>query len=296
MRSRLGRGLHALVRRLQPLVQQLVDLLEGDGDLVEGLDHAGQELLLHGGERDIRLLAGLAFRLALAFGRLDHHLDLGGLALDGLALDGSDGRRRRIGAAAIGGVEIDDVAQQHLALAQALAPIEQRAIGERALGDAADHHVAAGLDALGDGDLALAGEQLDAAHLAQIHAHGIVGAADIGIVEIAGGALAALFLLAARGRGGGGLLGGRAFFLIVAFDEIDADLVQHRHGVLDLLRGHLRLRQGRIQLVIGDVAALLAAGDHLLDRRAEAVHQGTVGRLFTGFAGFAFDRGLRRHV
>src|SRR4029077_14779778 len=47
----LGRGLHALVRRLQPLVQQLVDLLESDGDLVESLDHAGQELLLHGGER-----------------------------------------------------------------------------------------------------------------------------------------------------------------------------------------------------------------------------------------------------
>jgi hypothetical protein len=38
------------------------------------------------------------------------------------------------------------------------------------------HRLAAGLDALGDGDLALAGEQLDRTHLAQIHAHGIVGA------------------------------------------------------------------------------------------------------------------------
>jgi hypothetical protein len=196
---RLGRGLHAFVRRLQPLIEQLVDLLEGGGDLVEGLDHAGQELLLHGGERNIRLLAGFAFRFALAFRRLDHHLDLGRLALDGLAL-GGDGRGGGIRAAAISGVEVDDVTQQHLALAQALAPIEQSAIGERALGDAADHHVAPGLDALGDRDLALAGEQLDAAHLAQIHAHGIVGAADIGVVEIAGGALAALFLFAARPR------------------------------------------------------------------------------------------------
>ena len=60
--------------------------------------------------------------------------------------------------------------------------------GQRAFAHAADHHVAAGLDALGDGDLALAGQQLDRAHLAQIHAHRIVGAADIVVVEIAGDA------------------------------------------------------------------------------------------------------------
>jgi hypothetical protein len=39
-----------------------------------------------------------------------------------------------------------------------------------------DHRLAAGLDALGDGDFALAREQLDRAHFAQIHADGIVGA------------------------------------------------------------------------------------------------------------------------
>jgi hypothetical protein len=39
-----------------------------------------------------------------------------------------------------------------------------------------DHRLAAGLDALGDGDLALARQQLHRAHLAQIHAHRIVGA------------------------------------------------------------------------------------------------------------------------
>src|SRR3546814_3101808 len=33
-------------------------------------------------------------------------------------------------------------------------------------------------DALGDGDLALAGEQFDGAHLAQIHADRVVGAVD----------------------------------------------------------------------------------------------------------------------
>ena len=40
----------------------------------------------------------------------------------------------------------------------------------------ADHQLAAGLDALGDGDFAFARQKLDRAHLAQIHAHRIVGA------------------------------------------------------------------------------------------------------------------------
>ena len=41
-----------------------------------------------------------------------------------------------------------------------------------------DHGVAPGLDALGDGDLALAGEELHRAHLAQVHAHRVVGAVE----------------------------------------------------------------------------------------------------------------------
>src|SRR5690606_12838303 len=36
---------------------------------------------------------------------------------------------------------------------------------------------------------------------------------------------------------------------------------------------HLVLRQGAIQLVIGDVAALLGAGDQLLDRRLVEIEQ-----------------------
>jgi len=48
--------------------------------------------------------------------------------------------------------------------------------GERALAQAGDHRLAAGLDALGDGDLALARQKLDRAHFAQIHAHRIIRA------------------------------------------------------------------------------------------------------------------------
>ena len=95
--------------------------------------------------------------------------------------------------ALIGGFEIDDVAEQNLAFVQLVAPDDDGLEGQRALAQAGDHRLAAGLDALGDGDLALARQQLDRAHLAQIHAHGIVGAL---------GGLGACLGLGGDGRGG----------------------------------------------------------------------------------------------
>jgi hypothetical protein len=62
------------------------------------------------------------------------------------------------------------------AFVQLVAPDDDRLEGQRALAQAGDHRLAAGLDALGDGDFALARQQLHRAHLAQVHAHRIVGA------------------------------------------------------------------------------------------------------------------------
>src|SRR6185503_9777730 len=65
---------------------------------------------------------------------------------------------------------------------------DDRLEGERAFAQSRDHCLAAGLDALGDRDFALAREQLDRAHLAQIHAHGIVGAlARFGFLRLGDG-------------------------------------------------------------------------------------------------------------
>ena len=97
----------------------------------------------------------------------------------------------------IGGVEIDDVAQQDAAVADGVAPADHRAHGQGALAERLEDHVAAGLDALGDLDLALAGQQLDRAHLAQIHAHRVVGAAEILVADRLGRGLAFLLGLAA---------------------------------------------------------------------------------------------------
>ena len=63
-----------------------------------------------------------------------------------------------------------------LAFVELVAPDDDGLEGQRAFAQAGDHRLAAGLDALGDGDLALARQQLDRAHVAQVHAHGIVGA------------------------------------------------------------------------------------------------------------------------
>ena len=63
-----------------------------------------------------------------------------------------------------------------LAFVELVTPDDDGLEGQRAFAQAGDHGFAAGLDALGDGDLALARQQLDRAHVAQIHAHGIIRA------------------------------------------------------------------------------------------------------------------------
>ena len=86
-------------------------------------------------------------------------------------------RRHGLGVrAGIGRVEVDDVAQEHLALVELIPPDDDGLEGEWALAEPRDHGLAAGLDALCDGGLTLARKEFDRAHFAEIHAHGVVGA------------------------------------------------------------------------------------------------------------------------
>ena len=192
---------------------------------------------------------------------------------------------RAVGAAAVGGLQVDDIAQQQLALDQGVVPFDDGAHGERALADAADHHLAAGLDALGDRNLALTRQQLHAAHFAQVHAHGIVGAAEIAVIQISPGGSFGL----------GGFGRGRRILAVFVLDDVDAHFREHGHGVLDLLGRHLVGRQGGVQVVIGDVAALLAGRDHLLDRRAKRIQEGAVGTLVLAVSGFCRGRRFGCH-
>src|SRR6202044_1743858 len=76
------------------------------------------------------------------------------------AIDGDGGIRRHAAvrrgrSGTLRRFQVDDVAQQHPAGLELVVPGDDRLERERALAQATDHHVAAGLDAFGDSDLAL---------------------------------------------------------------------------------------------------------------------------------------------
>src|SRR5207302_2951325 len=92
--------------------------------------------------------------------------------------------------AGIGGFEVDDVAKEDLSFVEFVAPDDDGLEGQRAFAEARDHRLAAGLDALGNRNFAFAGQELDRAHLAQVHAHGIVGAlARLALLDLGDGLL-----------------------------------------------------------------------------------------------------------
>ena len=218
--------------------------------------------------------------------------------------------RHRLGVRArIGGFEIDDVAQEDLALVELVAPDDDGLEGERALAQPGDHRLAAGLDALGDGDLALAGEEFHRAHFPQVHADRVIGALGrlLGL-GLGGNLLLNLDQIAALGLGL--VLGLLALLLLVVgrflgLDHIDAHLAEHREHVFDLLGIDLLGGQHRVDLVVGDVTALLGGPDQLLDRRVGQVEERQ--RRIGGFGGLLLRRlflvfflcrylGLARHT
>jgi hypothetical protein len=257
-------GIHPLRRELLQLAEQALDLFEGD-------QRFRLQLFFQSGEREAHALGGLVAFLIFLLGRR--------CAFRGIRA----GRR----------LQVDDIPQKHAAFLDRVVPGDDRLEGQGAFAQPPDHHVAAGLDALGDGDLALAGQQFDAAHLAQIHADRVVGAAEIGLIDIAAAFLVVLVVF----LGLGGLLGrGLAILRFLGFDDIDAELVERRHRVLDEFGGHLLGRQGGVQFVIGDVAAFLAAGDQLLDRGRQGVEQHAFHRFVAPIRRVGAIRGLARHA
>jgi hypothetical protein len=283
-----GGEIDAETHRFEAIGLGLLEAAEQLGDLGEFLQSFGLELGLHLGEREGVVLLlfldralGAAFdavlvvlvRLLFLFLRL-FLLLVGGaggrfadLAIGGiLAVLGEVFRLRLLGQH---GVEIEDLPQLHLAGVQRFRPLDDRVEGDRAFAQAEDHRVPAGFDPLGDGDLALAAQQLDRTHLAQVHPHRVIGALDgfllflddrtlverIGLDLVLGGVLL------------------RVDRVLVGFDDIDAHLRDRGHDVLDLVGGHLVLRQCLVQFIDRDDATALGAGDQLADRGIVEVDQ-----------------------
>ncbi len=57
------------------------------------------------------------------------------------------------------------------------------------------------------------------------------------------------------------------FARLLGLDHVDAHLAEHGEHILDLLGIDLLRVQHRVDLVMGDVAALLGGADELLDGR-----------------------------
>ncbi len=137
--------------------------------------------------------------------------------------------------------------------------IDQREAGQRGL-----HLVQAFLDALGDGDFAFAGQQLDGAHLAHVHAHRIGGAADLGVDGreqgdgFFGGGLVVRAGWPAL-SGSSGSVSGATSCTSMPTPLIIAD------DVFDLLRIDDVVGQVIVDLGVGQVALLQTLGDELLD-------------------------------
>ncbi|MNF59552.1 hypothetical protein D3C84_411460 [compost metagenome] len=157
-----------------------------------------------------------------------------------LVLDGFLGgwRRRRHGFAlrrqgAVVGVDVaaEDVGQAATFGGDALVFGEDAFHRAGELGNGAHHLADAFLDALGDFDLAFAGQQLHRTHFAHVHAHRVGGATDVAFH---------------RGQGRSGLLGGS--FVGVTFGEqqgirirscleyVDPHVVDHADDVFHLFR------------------------------------------------------------
>ena len=134
----------------------------------------------------------------------------------------------------------------------------------RIAGEGGDDLLQPFLDAAGDPDLSLPGEEVHGAHLAHVHPHRIGGAPEL---RVQGGE--------GRGRLFGGVLVGVDLGLhhqqVVGirghFVHRDAHIVDHADDVFDLLRIDNAFREMIVHLGIREVSLLLALGDEELEAR-----------------------------
>ena len=248
-------------------------------DLVEHLHHMRQQGALRRCKREVGLVVCVVVvaRVAvLAVGRLAC------IVIVGRLVRGSGSICRAAMQRGPGRIEVHDIAEQPGFPLQFLAPVEDIADGGRRSADRADHLFASGFDPLGDGDFALARQQFDRAHLAQVHAHRIVCTTDV-IIDIA-----ALFALRC------GVALRRRLLGFLRLDDIDAELGEHGHRILDLLGRDLVGRQRRVQFLVGDIAAFLAVLDKLFDGRFRIDR--SLPRFFPRLRLSNLFRCLRRHA
>ena len=158
----------------------------------------------------------------------------------------------------------DDIDEARLADLHRLVGFEQEVVGGRIERKRTAHGLKSFLDAPRDADLALAREELHRPHLTHVHAHRIGSAAELRIERCErGGGFFDRFLVG----GGGRLTGKQRLGIRRLFVDRNSHVVDGVDDVLDLLRIDDLRRQVVVDLRVGEVALLLAAGDEQLQLR-----------------------------
>src|SRR5208283_1524228 len=195
-------------------------------------------------------------------------------------------------------VKLNDFLDGPRALPQVIPDRDQFLDHDGRARDGLHHHQLAALDALGDGHFAFAREQGHGAHFAEVHAHWVVGFFQragrqvqvaaffrVGIVLDHRVVIALL---------DGHFHGARRFGRRGVFIDLDSIALESRQQVVDFFR-RMDFRGERVvDLIVQQVAALLADGNELLYRiifffQARSRHN-TPPALLTGY----FIAGIRR--
>ena len=158
-------------------------------------------------------------------------------------------------------VEGDHLADRQLPFGQILTEADQLLDRHRRAGDGLLCPDLAAFDALGDGDLALARQQRNDAHLPKIKAHGIIGLVERTGREVEFHLLVGAFLdlLVSISRSP------RRFKeLLLRVADGNSLAAEGRKDLIDVVRGDKPLRQLLIDIVIGQEGLLLAHVEEFL--------------------------------
>ena len=280
----LSVGLLDALDQLLELEHDLIDALLVEPHLLEGV----QDLLLQIGDLLLVLLLG-----RLGDGRLGVELLRDLLLLTPQAPNLVDDLADaldvplliELGVLFVG--VLDDLFDADLLLAQLVAELEDLLDRDRRIEHDLQHAPLAVLDPLGNFHLALAGEEGDRPHLAQVHAHRVVGlGVAVGVFFLLRLFLLGLDLLVFLFLFG---LGFAAFAghldLRRRIDDLDALARERGQPVVHLVGRHDALRHVLVDLVIGQKALGLAHGDELALLALALLGRGCLGGAVLGRLG-----------
>ncbi len=260
----------ALQRRLRPLDvlletgELLVDVLEevdqpvarldaevDRPDVLGDLGHQAVDLAL-----DLQVLVAVGLAALLALAQL---LDLAVVDRDLLEdLEVAPDAVGGLGVERLVRIGVDQLAQDALVARRHLVEAQQLAQDHRVLAQGLVDRPLALLDALRDLHLALAVEEGDRAHLAQVHAHRVVGLLVRREAELGGLVLLLVELVRAR------LEVVPVLVALGTVDHVDPEVLEAQVDLVQLVREayHL-LGQHLVDLVVQEIALLLAQLDEL---------------------------------